>query len=81
VLDEPSAGLGPRAVELVALALEAVRAGGTAVLLAERGLVLPRRLADRVLLLEEGRIVLDAERAAALADPRLGVGWYADQTT
>jgi branched-chain amino acid transport system ATP-binding protein len=81
VLDEPSAGLGPRAVELVALALEAVRAGGTAVLLAERGLVLPRRLADRVLLLQDGRIVLDAPRDAALADPRLGIGWYADQTT
>jgi branched-chain amino acid transport system ATP-binding protein len=81
VLDEPSAGLGPRAVELVAGALEAVRAQGTAILLAERGLVLPRRLADRLLLLEDGRVVLDAARDVALADPRLGVGWYADQTS
>jgi branched-chain amino acid transport system ATP-binding protein len=81
VLDEPSAGLGPRAVELVAGALEAVRAQGTAILLAERGLVLPRRLADRILLLEDGRVVLDADREAALADPRLGVEWYADRTS
>jgi branched-chain amino acid transport system ATP-binding protein len=81
VLDEPSSGLGPRAVELVAGALESVRAQGTAILLAERGLVLPRRLADRILLLEDGRVVLDAERDAALADPRLGVEWYADRTS
>jgi branched-chain amino acid transport system ATP-binding protein len=81
VLDEPSAGLGPRAVELVAGALEAVRAQGTAILLAERGLVLPRRLADRILLLEDGRVVLDADRATALADPRLGEEWYTDRTS
>jgi branched-chain amino acid transport system ATP-binding protein len=74
VLDEPSAGLSPRAVGLVAVALEAVRA---AVLLCERGLVLPRRVADRVLLLEEGRVVFGAPRAEALADPRLGVGYVA----
>lgn len=77
VLDEPSAGLSPRAVSLVAGALEAVRAGGTAVLLCERGLVLPRRLADRVLLLEDGRVVLAAPRVVALADPRLGAGYLA----
>jgi len=77
VLDEPSAGLSPRAVELVAVALEEVRAGGTAVLLCERGLVLPRRLADRVLLLEDGRVVLAAPRVLALADPRLGAGYLA----
>lgn len=77
VLDEPSAGLGPRAVDLVAAALEEVRGGGTAVLLAERGLVLPRRLADRVLLLDDGRVSLAAAREAALADPRLGVGYLA----
>ena len=77
VLDEPSAGLGPRAVELVAVALEQVRDGGTAVLLAERGLVLPRRVADRVLLLEDGRVALAAPREAALADPRLGAGYLA----
>jgi branched-chain amino acid transport system ATP-binding protein len=77
VLDEPSAGLSPRAVELVAVALEEVRSRGTAVLLCERGLVLPRRLADRVLLLEDGRVVFAAPRDVALADPRLGAGYLA----
>lgn len=77
VLDEPSAGLSPRAVELVAAALEAVRAEGTAVLLCDRGLLLPRRVADRVLLLEDGRVVLAAPRSVALDDPRLGAGYLA----
>jgi branched-chain amino acid transport system ATP-binding protein len=77
VLDEPSAGLSPRAIELVAVALEEVRAGGTAVLLCERGLVLPRRVADRILLLEDGRVSFAAPREAALADPRLGAGYLA----
>jgi branched-chain amino acid transport system ATP-binding protein len=77
ILDEPSAGLGPTVIEALAGALEAIRAGGTAVLLADEGLQLVRRLADRVLLFEDGRVVLDAPRAEALADPRLGVGYIA----
>ena len=34
-----------------------------------------RRLADRILLFEDGRVVLDAPRDEALADPRLGTGY------
>jgi branched-chain amino acid transport system ATP-binding protein len=72
VLDEPSAGLGPRAIALVA---DALRAADTAVLLADQGLPLARALADRIALLEDGRIVLDEPREAALTDPRLGLGY------
>jgi ABC-type branched-subunit amino acid transport system ATPase component len=75
ILDEPSAGLGPPAVEALAGALEAIRDAGTAVLIADEGLRLVRRLADRILLLEDGRVVLDAARDQALADPRLGVAY------
>jgi branched-chain amino acid transport system ATP-binding protein len=72
VLDEPSSGLGPRAVALVA---EALRGADTAVLLADQGLALARALADRIVLLEDGRVMLDAPRDAALQDPRLGLGY------
>jgi branched-chain amino acid transport system ATP-binding protein len=72
VLDEPSSGLGPRAIALVA---EALRSSGTAVLLADQGLQLARALAGRVVLLEEGRVVLDQPRDTALVDPRLGLGY------
>ena len=72
VLDEPSSGLGPRAVALVA---EALRHAEAAVLLADQGLALARALADRIVLLEDGRVVLAAPRAAALEDARLGLGY------
>jgi branched-chain amino acid transport system ATP-binding protein len=72
VLDEPSSGLGPTALALVA---EALRGAGTAVLFADQGLALARMLADRIVLLEHGRVVLDAPRDAALQDPRLGLGY------
>jgi len=69
VLDEPSSGLGPPAVAALA---EAVARIDAAVLLADLGLALARRLADRIVLLDEGAVVLDAPREPALADPRLG---------
>jgi branched-chain amino acid transport system ATP-binding protein len=72
VLDEPSSGLGPRAIALVA---DALRAADTAVLLADQGLQLARALADRIALLEDGRIVLDEPRDVALRDQRLGLGY------
>ena len=53
-------GLGPTVIDALAAALEATRDAGTAILLAEEGLQLVRRLADRVLLFEDGRVVLDA---------------------
>jgi len=66
VLDEPTAGLGPPAVAAVADALVG------SVLFAEAALRLARRRADRVVLLEDGVVVLDAARDVAFADPRLG---------
>jgi branched-chain amino acid transport system ATP-binding protein len=65
VLDEPTAGLGPPAVAAVADALTG------AVVFAEAGLRLTRRVADRIVALDGGAIVFDAPAAAALADPRL----------
>ena len=70
LLDEPSAGLGPTVIDALATALEATRGAGTAILLADEGLQLVRRLADRVLLFEDGRV-----EAVPLTDPRLGVGY------
>jgi branched-chain amino acid transport system ATP-binding protein len=75
LLDEPSAGLGPPAIEALATALEEIRDSGTAILMADEGLRLVRRLADRVLLLEDGKVVFDGPREQALSDPRLGAGY------
>jgi branched-chain amino acid transport system ATP-binding protein len=67
ILDEPSAGLGPTVVEALATTLEAI---GAALLLADEGLVLVRRLADRILLFEDGRI-----EPVTGDDPRLDTGY------
>jgi branched-chain amino acid transport system ATP-binding protein len=75
ILDEPSAGLGPPAVAAVARALEGVRETGTAILIAEEELRLARTLADRIVLLEHGRVALDAPRDLALRDERLGTAY------
>lgn len=70
ILEEPSAGLAPRAIEAVAAALQ-----GLSVLIADEQLALARH-ADRIVLVERGEIALDAARATALADERLGAGYY-----
>jgi branched-chain amino acid transport system ATP-binding protein len=69
ILEEPSAGLAPPAVTAVAEAL-----AGLTVLIADEQLALAQR-ADRIVLVEHGAIVLDAARAQALADERLGLGY------
>jgi branched-chain amino acid transport system ATP-binding protein len=70
VLEDPSAGLAPPAIAAVAGALR-----GLTVLIADEQLGLAREVADRIVLVENGRVVLDAPRAQALADERLGVGY------
>jgi branched-chain amino acid transport system ATP-binding protein len=67
LLDEPSAGLGPPAIEALAGALDEI---GAAIVLADEGLRLVRRLADRVLLVEDGHVE-EVERD----DPRLGAAY------
>ena len=44
-------------------------------LIAEESLALARLVADRIVLVDAGRVVLDAPREEALEDPRLGVGY------
>ena len=69
ILEEPSAGLAPPAINAVADAIQ-----GLTVLIADEQLALARR-ADRIVLVQDGAIVLDQPRAQALADERLGVGY------
>ncbi len=57
-------------IDALAAALSDIRAAGTAVLMADEGLALTRRLADRILLFEDGRVT-----TVAREDPRLGVAY------
>ena len=55
-----------------------MRDTGTAVLIADEELRLARTLADRVVLLHNGRVALDAPREHALRDERLGTAYLTD---
>jgi branched-chain amino acid transport system ATP-binding protein len=56
LLDEPAEGLAPLIVEQMARTILALKAEGLAVLLCEQNLRFARRVADRAVLLEQGRL-------------------------
>src|ERR1700679_2030328 len=56
LLDEPSEGLAPLAVELLREKISELEAGGVTILLAEQGVAFSRALADRVYVLEKGTV-------------------------
>jgi branched-chain amino acid transport system ATP-binding protein len=71
LLDEPSLGLAPAVVDLVFEAIRAIRAEGVAILLVEQNVVRALEVADRVYVLEGGRVVAHGPPAALRQDPRL----------
>lgn len=56
LLDEPSLGLAPRIVETLFARLPEIARGGTAILLVEQSPALARAVADRLVLLRDGRV-------------------------
>ncbi len=71
MLDEPSAGLSPKLVAEVFAKLAAVRASGVTLLLVEQNVKAALALADRGVVLVEGRERLVAAAAELRGDPRL----------
>jgi len=69
LLDEPTAGLDPAGeVELAAVLARLARERGTAVIVATHAIDLVPLLADRAVVLGEGRVLADGPVAAVLAD-------------
>lgn len=64
--DEPTAGLDPEAQLMVLERLKARAAAGQAVLVSLHDLALAARFADRVVVLDKGRVAADAAPMAAL---------------
>jgi branched-chain amino acid transport system ATP-binding protein len=72
LLDEPMEGLAPVVVDALYDALHAIRsAGGLTIILVEQKAELALQLAERVVVLDRGRIIHDGPSAALLADPDL----------
>ena len=71
MLDEPSAGLSTAMVGLVFERLGRIRAQGPAILLVEQNVQAALALADRAIVMVEGRIALDAPARELQANSRL----------
>jgi branched-chain amino acid transport system ATP-binding protein len=71
MLDEPSAGLSPRLVGVVFERLRAVREAGVTILLVEQNVKAALAIADRAVVLVEGRERLEGPAAALADDPRM----------
>ncbi|MCB1971396.1 MAG: ABC transporter ATP-binding protein [Geminicoccaceae bacterium] len=73
LLDEPSEGLAPVIVDTMAAAIDDLKREGLSILLSEQNLRFARRVADRALLIEKGRILQqgtldELDRSGALED-------------
>ncbi len=71
LLDEPSLGLAPNAVQAIFALLPQLRDRGLTILLVEQNLVQALRAADRAYLLESGRIARQGPAQALLGDERI----------
>jgi branched-chain amino acid transport system ATP-binding protein len=70
LLDEPSLGLAPLLVQEIFREIARInREQGTAILLVEQNATMALALASRGYVLETGRVVLEGEACALLADP------------
>ena len=72
LMDEPTAGMAPgERAALMALAREVARAQGVAVLFTEHDMDVVFGVADRILVLDRGRLIADGAPAAVRADARV----------
>jgi branched-chain amino acid transport system ATP-binding protein len=71
MLDEPSLGLAPKAVETIFEVIEALIARGVSILLIEQNAAMALEVAARGYVLENGRITLSGTGAELAADDRV----------
>lgn len=72
LLDEPSAGLSPKAAESVLGLLRGIAQSGVAILMVEQNVKAGLRFSDRAYIMAEGRNQYDGQANTLLHDPVLG---------
>jgi branched-chain amino acid transport system ATP-binding protein len=75
MIDEPTEGLAPRMVELVAELLQRIAARGVSILLVEQKLTIALRISARLYVMGHGRIVFEGTPAALQADAQVRKEW------
>jgi branched-chain amino acid transport system ATP-binding protein len=75
MIDEPTEGLAPKIVELVAEYLQALKARGVSVLLIEQKLTIALQVADRCLVMGHGNIVFEGTAADLRANADIRKEW------
>lgn len=71
LLDEPSAGLSPRAAEALFEQVAAIHAGGTAILMVEQNALEALAIAEEGIVLVDGRVARTGAAPALAADPEV----------
>ena len=75
MIDEPTEGLAPKMVELVADLLERIAARGVAILLVEQKLTIALRISKRLYVMGHGRIVFEGTADALKANEAVRKEW------
>ena len=75
IIDEPTEGLAPKIVELVAEFLQTLRQRGLSVLLIEQKLTIAMSISDRCLVMGHGSIVFEGTPDALRADAAIRKEW------
>jgi branched-chain amino acid transport system ATP-binding protein len=78
LLDEPSMGLAPLAVQRIFEVIRTINAEGVSVLLIEQNARAALRLATRAYVMESGRIVLSGAAHALLDDPKVKAAYLGE---
>jgi branched-chain amino acid transport system ATP-binding protein len=71
LLDEPTAGVSPRMKEDIARSIKNLQGLGKTVLIIEHDITFIQKFCDRIVVLEEGRVVLDGTPEQVRNDTRL----------
>ena len=75
MIDEPTEGLAPKIVELVAELLERIAARGVSILLVEQKLTIALRISKRLYVMGHGRIVFEGSAADLKANEGVRKEW------
>ncbi len=71
LLDEPAGGLNPRETEFLMVHIAALRNQGLGIVLVEHDMNVVMRLADRIFVLQHGRLIASGPPAEIQKDPRV----------